>query len=134
MNVIDAMKSRIAAVINDKEPSVSEKLIELATFFYKIDKRVSLEEQSYIDGLLKTIEWDLPLSTEAFHRNCIGKINRIIDEPEESIRLYLTELMQDLSELGATAKAKTIAKEISDADGEIADEEVKYLDLVMSFD
>ena len=41
--------------------------------------------------------------------------------------------MQKISALGAVAKAQTLAKEISDADGEIADDEVKYLDLVTSF-
>ncbi|MEY4589744.1 MAG: hypothetical protein RL497_1820, partial [Pseudomonadota bacterium] len=31
-------------------------------------------------------------------------------------------------------KAKALAREISDADGEIADDEIKYLDLVNSFE
>lgn len=52
---------------------------------------------------------------------------------EDQIYSYLSNLMQELSELGVVVKAQTLAKEISDADGEIADDEVKYLDLVMSF-
>ena len=37
-------------------------------------------------------------------------------------------------DLGATEKAKSLAKDISDADGEIADNEIKYLDLIKSYE
>ena len=135
MNIINVFKTKIASIItNDEEQSVSEKLIELATFFYKIDKRVSLPEQRYIDELVENIEWSSTVSAESFQRNCISKINSIIEGSEDNILLYVSNLMKELSNLGAATKAKTLAKEISDADGEIADDEVKYLDLVLSFE
>ncbi|GAB5379955.1 MAG: hypothetical protein Alis3KO_14980 [Aliiglaciecola sp.] len=133
MNIFDVFKDKVSSLLNDSEQSVSERLIELATFFYKVDRRVSLEEQKYIDELLETIEWDSVISAESFQRSCILKINGMIGCSEDQILLYLSNLMQEISELGAVAKAQTLAKEISDSDGEIADDEVKYLDLVMSF-
>ena len=134
MNIVNVFKGKIASLIRGNEQKVSERLIELATFFYKIDKRVSLEEQKYIDELLETIEWNSSISIESYQRDCIAKINGIIGCNEDQVSLYLSNLMLDIAGLGAADKAKNIAKEISDADGEIADEEVKYLDLVKSYE
>ncbi|MEM1144419.1 MAG: hypothetical protein AAGI88_17705 [Pseudomonadota bacterium] len=134
MKIVDVLKVRVASLINDDEQAVSEKLIELATFFYKIDRRVSLEEQRYIDKLMKSIDWSSSISIESHQRDCIAKVNRIVDKPEDEVFVYLSDLMGDISALGAVDKAKAVAQEISDADGEIADDEVKYLDLVRSFE
>lgn len=133
MNIIAVFQGKAASLLADSEQSASEKLIELATFFYKIDNRVALAEQKYMDELLQTIEWKSTVSVESFQRNCIGKINSVLDGSDEEASAYLSQLMQELSELGAAEKAKTLAKEISDADGEIADDEVRYLDLIKSF-
>ncbi|USH01280.1 hypothetical protein K6Q96_10115 [Grimontia kaedaensis] len=133
MNIIAVFQGKAASLLAESEQSASEKLIELATFFYKIDNRVALAEQKYMDELLQTIEWKSTVSVESFQRNCIGKINNVLDGSDEEASAYLSQLMQGLSELGAAEKAKTLAKEISDADGEIADDEVRYLDLIKSF-
>ena len=133
MNIISVFRSKVTSLLGGCEQSASEKLIELATFFYKVDKRVSLAEQNYIDKLLGTIEWKSTVSVESYQTSCIAKINSITGMSEDQIYSYLSNLMQELSELGVVVKAQTLAKEISDADGEIADDEVKYLDLVMSF-
>lgn len=133
MNILSVFKNKVTSMLSECEQSTSEKLIELATFFYKVDKRVSLAEQKYIDELLETIEWKSSVSIESYQTDCIAKINGVIAMPEDKIYSYLANLMHALNELGALDKAQTLAKEISDADGEIADDEVKYLDLVMSF-
>lgn len=134
MNIIDVLKSKIASVANTEEQAVSEKLIELATFFYKIDMRISLAEQNYMDQFLKSIEWKSSIHIESFQQRCIAKVNDVIGESEVEIGLFLSDLMKQLAELGAADRAKLIAKEISDADGEIADHEVKYLDIVMCYE
>lgn len=133
MNILNVFKGTVTDLLSDSEQDISEKLIELATFFYKIDKRVSLEEQKYIDELMETIEWNSTVSVESYQLNCIAKINKMIGSSDEYVSVYLSDLMQSLSELGAADKAKKLAKEISDADGEIADNEVKYLDLIKSY-
>ncbi len=134
MNIIDVFKSKVASLMSNEDQQISEKLIELATFFYKIDKRVSLEEQKYMDELLETIEWNSSISIESYQRDCIARVNEIDRKTDDQVVAYLSDLMQELSDLGAASKAKTIAKGISDADGEIADDEVKYLDVVMQYE
>ncbi|HEY7773730.1 MAG TPA: hypothetical protein VIC26_11150 [Marinagarivorans sp.] len=134
MNIINVFRGKVALLVKGCDQSISEKLIELATFFYKIDKRVSLEEQKYIDELISSLDWNSTVSVESFQESCIAKINGVIENPEEKILAYLSGLMQEISELGATVKAQALAKEVSDADGEIAEDEVKYLDLVMSYE
>ncbi|WP_028021710.1 tellurite resistance TerB family protein [Enterovibrio calviensis] len=133
MNIIAVFQNKVASLLTDSQQSANEKLIELATFFYKIDNRVSLAEQKYMDELLQTIEWKSTVSVESYQRNCISKIGSVIDGSDEDVSSYLSQLMQELSELGAAEKAVTLATEISDADGEIADDEVRYLDLIKSF-
>ncbi|WP_047047079.1 hypothetical protein [Vibrio mexicanus] len=133
MNILSVFQSKVATLLRGEEQQVSEKLIELATFFYKVDNRVSLAEQSYVDELLRTIEWHSTVSVESYQRDCIAKINGIISLSEEEISVYLSDLMQEIVTLGAAEQAKTLASEISDADGEIADDEVRYLDLVKSY-
>lgn len=132
MNIINVFKNTVTSLLSESEQRVSEKFIELATFFYKIDRRVSLEEQKYIDELMDTIEWTSSISIESYQRDCIAKLNAIIGNSEDLVFSYLSNLMTELSELGALDKAKSLAKGISDADGEIADDEVKYLELVMA--
>lgn len=44
---------------------------------------------------------------------------------DDQVYSYLADLMQEIAALRAVTKAQTLAKEISDADGEIADDEVK---------
>ncbi len=134
MSLIKIIKSKLTFLTNDSDQAVSEKLIELATFFYKVDSRISQEEQDFISQLVQTIEWSSPIDAETFQERCIAKINGILGGSDEQITVYLANLMQEISELGATAQAKTLAAEISNADEEVADDEVKYLDLVMSFE
>ena len=134
MNIMSAFKGKIALLVKESDQSASEKLIELATFFYKIDKRVSLEEQKYIDELMSSLEWRSTVSIESYQASCIAKINGVIESSEPQVLAYLSSLMQELSALGATAKAQALAQEVSDADGEIAEDEIKYLDLVMSYE
>ncbi|MEO0974848.1 MAG: hypothetical protein AAFX85_17305, partial [Pseudomonadota bacterium] len=134
MNINTFFKSRFSSMLSEGEQRANEKLIELATFFYKIDRRISLEEQQYIDELLRTTQWESAISIEAYQRECIAKINQTLEASAERVSAYLSNLMQELSDLGAASRAKAIAKEISDADGEIADDEARYLELVMSFE
>ncbi|WP_412724735.1 hypothetical protein [Alteromonas sp. D210916BOD_24] len=133
MNIVKVFKDSVSSLLNNSEQEVSEKLIQLATFFYKVDRRVSLEEQKYMDDLLETIEWNSPIDADYYQRTCISEINNLLDRSEDQIYAYLSKLMLDLSDLGAAEKAKILAKEISDSDGEIADDEVRYLEYILSF-
>lgn len=134
MKIVEVFKTKVASLVNDETQAVSEKLIELATFFYKIDRRVALAEQKYMDQLLESIDWKSSINVHSYQRRCASRINDVIGKGDEAVGAYLSRLMKEVTDLGAVEKAKTIAREVSDADGEIADDEVKYLDIVMSYD
>ena len=73
--------------------------------------------------------------TQTYPTSEVGSSVTYLAEPKMnvwwSISSYLANLIQEIAELVAVAKAQTLAKETSDADGEIADDEVKSLDLVI---
>lgn len=133
MKILEVFSS-VKSLLNKDDQRISECLIELATFFYKIDRRVSLAEQDYIDDLMKSIKWESTIHIVSYQADCVARVNTIFDSTEDQVCEYLSRLMEELLELGGDKQAKVIAKEISDADGEIADEESKYLDYVMAFE
>ncbi len=133
MKIVDFFTDKMAGLIEQSDQKSSEALVELATFFYKVDRRISLEEQDYIANLLKGLPWDANLSKESFQMSCIGRINDIVDAPDDDVFKYLAGLMESFESSEALEKAQRICQEISDSDGEIADDEVKYLDFVKSF-
>ena len=101
MNIVDVFSGKTTSLLSGSEQAANEKLVELATFFYKIDMRVSLEEQAYMDELLKTIDWDSSVSVESFQRDCIAKINAMFASSGDKVSLYLSDLMQEISDLGS---------------------------------
>ena len=134
MNILEIFGAKVKEAISQNEQATNELIIELATFFYKIDKRVSLQEQEYMESLMADMNWSSSISIEAFQNACIARVNEVVSPSEAGIHSYLTKLMEALADSGGVEQAKKIAKEISDADGEIADDEVKYLDFVMAFE
>ena len=133
MNILDIFGAQLKEVFSQNEQSTNELLIELATFFYKIDKRITLQEQEYMDGMMDDIEWVSPTSIGAYQDTCIARANKIVGASESEIHNYLTQIMESLEKLGSVEQAKNIAREISEADGHIADDEAKYLEIVMAF-
>ncbi|MEY4588688.1 MAG: hypothetical protein RL497_764, partial [Pseudomonadota bacterium] len=101
MNIVKAIKSKIASFTKECNQAESEKLIELATFFYKVDMRISQGEQEYIVELLEGIEWSSPINIESYQEKCISKINVILGGAEDQILVYLSSLMEEISDLGA---------------------------------
>ena len=133
MSILEIFGDKLKGLFPQNEQSTNELLIELATFFYKIDRRVSLQEQQYMEDLMANIDWHSATSIESYQNECIGRINKVVTAPEAETMGYLTQLMDALAKVQGVEQAKTIAKEISDSDGEISDEEVRYLDIVLSY-
>lgn len=133
MNILDVFKKKIASLLQDNDQLVSQKLIELATFFYKVDGRVTLEEQQYIEHLVEEVEWDSSISPETFQRECLARVRNILEESDAAIESYLSNLMQALAHSSAVDKAVEIAQEIAAADDDIAAEEARYLEYIQSF-
>lgn len=112
----------------------NEALVTLATFFYKVDGRVTLEEQDYIDDLLSVMEWNSSIDIQVFQSRIIPKINDVLVSDSDADNLkFLSNLMASFTTDEARSRAKQIARAISDADGEIDDREVKCLEYIKQF-
>jgi len=125
--IISLFKSPIS------KQSENEALVTLATFFYKVDGRITLEEQDYIDDFLSVIDWESSIDVSVFQTNIIPKINQVLrGNPGEYLK-FLAELMDQIESEDGKKRAKQIATAISDADGEISDLEIKCLDYIKTF-
>lgn len=133
MNIVEVFSSKVKSMFDEDQQTLNECLIEIATFFYKVDQRISLEEQKYMQELMDSINWTSSVSVEAYQRGCIARVNNKLSGSEESIVDYLSKLMETLASVDGVEKAKAIAKEIADADGEIADDEVRFLEIVSAY-
>ncbi len=111
----------------------NEALVTLATFFYKVDGRITWGEEEYMVNLLSAMEWNSNVDVAEFLQRVIPIINRVLDGPVENYMEFLANLMEDLQSDEAKARAKQIARAISDADGEISDIEVECLDYINNF-
>lgn len=129
------MLEKLLNILSGKqsEQSDSEALIKIATFFYKIDSRISIEEQEYMQKLMDTLEWESNISIERFQERVITEVNQVLDGSPEYYNSYLAKVMDSIKSEEVIAKAKEIAKAISDSDGEIADEEVSSLDFISAY-
>jgi len=111
----------------------SEALVALATFFYKVDGRITLDEEEYIDDFLSVLEWNSTIDITVFQKRVIPTINQVLDGAIDGYLKYLGGLMDDIESKEVRALAKKIAQEISDVDGETADLEVQCLDYIKNF-
>ncbi|MEM7359992.1 MAG: hypothetical protein AAF431_12900 [Pseudomonadota bacterium] len=115
------------------EQSDSEALIKIATFFCMIDSRITLEEQEHIKKLMDALEWEPDVDVEVFQENIITEVNRVLDGSPEYYNSYLAEVMDNIKSEEVIAKAKEIAKAMTDADGVLADEEANSLDFISAY-
>jgi tellurite resistance protein len=126
---------KLLQILNGEKNNQSdnEALVKVATFFYKIDGRISIEEQDYMSKLKNDIEWQSNLDIDNFHQRIISEINQVIDGPSSKYNDYLAKVMDSIESKAVIERAKQIAQTISDADGEIADAEVKSLDFISTY-
>ena len=131
--MIEEIFSFFSSITTDTTQEESESLILLATFFYKVDNRISLEEQQYIERLMKEMVWSSNIDISTFQERTIAKINQVLGKGDENCYQFLEDVMSSIKTPEGRDRAKMIAKEISDADGEIADDEVRYLEFVLTY-
>lgn len=129
------MLDKLLGILNTEKSGQadSEALIKIATFFYKIDGRISIEEQEYMTKLKEEIEWQSGIDIDRFQQRIIGEINQVIDGPADQYNTYLAKVMDCIESPEVIAKAKQIAQAISDSDGEIADAEVESLNFISAY-
>ncbi len=69
--------------------SDSEALIRIATFFYKIDGRISIEEQDYMSQLKEELEWQSNIDIDRFQQRIVAEINQVIDGPADQYNVLV---------------------------------------------
>lgn len=130
--MLDRIKEFFKQSSGDQEEN--EALVMLATFFYKVDGRVALEELDYINDLLSVMDWNSSIDIQVFQTRIIPKINDVLDSDSDEDNLkFLASLMESISSDDARSRAKQIARAISDADGDIDEREGKYLEYIKQF-
>lgn len=106
--------------------SFNEALIRLSVLLYQVDGVVTLSEQDYLDEIMESLDWQSPISQQAFFNDAIYQTRKALDTGEAGA--YLKALQQDL--LFDADKAMEVAMAITGADGERCDEEAELLSLL----
>ncbi|MFS1702770.1 TerB family tellurite resistance protein [Aestuariibacter sp. GS-14] len=103
-----------------------EALIKMAVLFYQVDGKITLTEQDYLDELLESLNWESPISRDAFVNDVIYQTRTAIDAGEASdvLKSLQPQLVMDAS------RAVEVATVMTGVDGERSDEETELLSLL----
>lgn len=130
--MLKAMLEAIRGLKREAPVQESQAIIELATFFYKVDLRVAIEEQDYLAELMPSLPWSGLVSRETFHQRILPRVSEAASAPLDRRLAYLAELIEQITTSDGKARALEIAAAICDADGEISDDEMICLDYLKS--
>lgn len=103
-----------------------EALIKMAVLFYQVDGKITLTEQDYLDELLESLDWDSPISRDAFMNDVIYHTRTAIDAGEATgvLKSLQPQLVKDAN------RAVEVATVMTGVDGERSDEETELLSLL----
>lgn len=103
-----------------------EALIKMAVLFYQVDGKITLTEQDYLDELLESLDWESPISRDAFVNDVIYHTRTAIDAGEASdvLKSLQPQLVIDAN------RAVEVATVMTGVDGERSDEETELLSLL----
>lgn len=104
----------------------NQALIQMAVLLYQVDRKVTLTEQEALDELIAKLEWQSPISLEAFKTEAIFVARKALDvgEGENLLRSLKQDLLFDADFALETACF------ITGVDGERSEEEVEYLHIL----
>ena len=103
-----------------------EAQIKMAVLFYQVDGKITLTEQDYLDELLESLDWDSPISRDAFMNDVIYHTRTAIDagEATDVLKSLQPQLVKDAN------RAVEVATVMTGVDGERSDEETELLSLL----
>ncbi|WP_414830301.1 TerB family tellurite resistance protein [Alteromonas sp. H39] len=113
-------------MFNTPKQSFNEALIRLAVLLYQVDGMVTLSEQDYLEDILESLDWQSPISRDAFFNDAIYQTRKALDTGDA--QTYLKALKQDL--LFDADKAMEVAMAITGVDGDRCEEETELLSLL----
>ncbi|MCW8107802.1 TerB family tellurite resistance protein [Alteromonas ponticola] len=108
------------------QQSFNQALIQLSVLLYQIDGKVTITEQEYLDSVIDEMQWESPISVDAFLTDAIYQTRKALDEGNG------LELLKSLKEhLSFDAdKAMEVAMQITGVDGERNEKEREVLSLL----
>jgi tellurite resistance protein len=122
------MPIEIAGVVMQlsTQQQYQEALIKMAVLFYQVDGKITLTEQDYLDELLESLDWDSPISRDAFMNDVIYHTRTAIDAGEaiDVLKSLQPQLVKDAN------RAVEVATVMTGVDGERSDEETELLSLL----
>jgi|TARA_B100000965_G_scaffold406803_1_gene448818 tellurite resistance protein len=122
------MPIEIAGVVMQlsTQQQYQEALIKMAVLFYQVDGKITLTEQDYLDELLESLDWDSPISRDAFMNDVIYHTRTAIDagEATDVLKSLQPQLVKDAN------RAVEVATVMTGVDGERSDEETELLSLL----
>ncbi|MFC3093285.1 TerB family tellurite resistance protein [Alteromonas sediminis] len=101
----------------------NQALIQMSVLLYQVDRKVTLTEQEALDSLVESLDWQSPISCEAFKTEAIFQARKALDVGEG--RAMLKNLKDDLMYDPDTAME--VAYMITGVDGERSDDEAEML-------
>lgn len=101
----------------------NQALIQMAVLLYQVDRKVTLTEQEALDEVISKVDWESPISIEAFKTEAIYLARQALDIGEGMN--FLKAMKEDL--LFNADKALETACFITGVDGDRSEEEVEYL-------
>ncbi len=104
----------------------NQALIKLSVLLYQVDGVVTLSEQDYLSEMVDSLNWDSPISRDAFINDTIYQTRKAIDTGDALT--FLRSLKQDLS--FDADKTLEVAMAITGVDGERSEEETELLSLL----
>ncbi len=113
-------------MFNTPKQSFNEALIRLAVLLYQADGMVTLSEQDYLEDIMESLDWESPISRDAFFNDAIYQTRKALDTGDA--QSYLKALKQDL--VYDADKVMEVAMAITGVDGERCEEEAELLSLL----
>ena len=104
----------------------NQALIKLSVLLYQVDGKVTLTEQDYLEEMVSSLDWDSPISIEAFINDAIYQTRKAIDTGQSVD--YLRAMQPELT--FNAERAMEVAMAITGCDGERCDEETELLSLL----
>ena len=101
----------------------NQALIQMSVLLYQVDRKVTLTEQEALDTLVEQLDWQSPISSEAFKTEAIFQARQALDsgDGKEMLKILKEDLLFDAD------KTMEVAYMITGVDGERSEDEAELL-------
>ncbi|GAB5381040.1 MAG: hypothetical protein Alis3KO_18230 [Aliiglaciecola sp.] len=112
-----------------KDQIQRQALFDIALMFVMIDGVIDKSEQIFMQQWMAKLDWKHELSIEEYYKLVEGKIQYAIDN--DQVDDFLAHRTSLLSDPWMKSQATQLAEDISNADGELADQEKHALAFIL---